>query len=80
MSYIVTVQPSRIHHTSMSTLLALDVAILPPPDVNARAVSVSATLPAAQSQGLRLDADRRPHITLTQQFVPSDEVSRAEQK
>ena len=74
MSHIVTVQPSRIHHTSMSTLLALDVAILPPPDVNARAVSVSATLPAAQSQGLRLDADRRPHITLTQQFVPSDEL------
>ena len=58
----------------MSTLLALDVAILPPPDVGARAVSLSATLPAAQSQGLRLDANRRPHITLTQQFVPSDEL------
>ena len=58
----------------MSTLLALDVAILPPPDVDARAVYLSATLPAAQSQGLRLDADHRPHITLTQQFVRSDEL------
>jgi len=58
----------------MSTLLALNVAILPPPDMSARAVSLSATLPAAPSQGLRLDADRRPHISLTQQFVPRDEL------
>lgn len=58
----------------MSTLLALDVAILPPPDVGERAARLSATLPADQSQGLRLDADHLPHITLTQQFVRSDDL------
>ena len=58
----------------MSTLLALDVAILPPPDVGERAARLSATLPADQSQGLRLDADHLPHITLTQLFVRSDDL------
>ena len=58
----------------MSTLLALDVAILPPPDVGERAVRLSATLPTGQFQGLRLDANRLPHITLTQQFVRRDEL------
>ena len=58
----------------MSTLLALDVAILPPPDVGERAARLSVTLPAEQSQGLRLDADHLPHITLTQQFVRSDDL------
>jgi 2'-5' RNA ligase len=58
----------------MSTLLALDVAILPPPNVRSRAVRLSAALPADQSQGLRLDADRLPHITLTQQFVRTEEL------
>ncbi len=58
----------------MSTLLALDVAILPPPVVGERAVRLSATLPAGQFQGLRLDANRLPHITLTQQFVRRDEL------
>jgi 2'-5' RNA ligase len=55
-------------------LLALDVAILPPPSVTKRAIELSAALPAADSQGLRLDDDRLPHITLTQQFVPAQEV------
>ena len=58
----------------MSTLLALDVAILPPADIRERAVRLSATLPAGQSQGLRLDATHLPHITLTQQFVRRDEL------
>ena len=58
----------------MSTLIALDIAILPPPDVGQRAVHWSATLPGEESQGLRLDADHRPHITLTQQFVRMDEL------
>ena len=56
----------------MPELLALDVAILPPPDVQQRAVQLSATLPADQSQGLRLDAEHLPHITLAQQFVRRD--------
>ena len=58
----------------MSDLLALDVAILPPPDVGQQAVQVSAALPAGESQGLRLDAEHPPHITLTQQFVCVDEL------
>ena len=55
-------------------LLALDVAILPPPSVSKRAIELSAALPAADSQGLRLDDDRLPHITLTQQFVTAQDI------
>jgi hypothetical protein len=58
----------------MSKLLALDVAILPPPDVRRRAEQLSATLTGDEAQGLRLDADHVPHITLTQQFVRVDEL------
>jgi len=52
-------------------LVALDVAVLPPPDVSRRAVELSASLPEADSQGLRLGSDCFPHVTLTQQFVPA---------
>lgn len=55
-------------------LLALDVAILPPRVVVNRAIELSAALPAADSQGLRLDDERVPHITLTQQFVEVQEI------
>ena len=58
----------------MSALLALDVALLLPPDARDRAMRLSADLPAAESHGLRLDADHLPHITLTQHFVRVDEV------
>jgi 2'-5' RNA ligase len=61
----------------MSKLVALDVAILPPPDVSARAIASSAALPDEGSEGLRLDADHRPHITLTQQFVREEELDLA---
>lgn len=37
-------------------------------------MQLSATLPADQSQGLRLDAEHLPHITLTQHFVRVDEL------
>ncbi len=50
-------------------LLALDVAILPPRDVSQRAIELSAALPEAESQGLRLSDDMLPHVTLTQQFI-----------
>ena len=53
---------------------AIDIAILPPADVSARAIALSAALPADESQGLRLGVDRFPHITLTQQFVPSESL------
>lgn len=58
-------------------LLALDVAILPPPDVRERAVRLSAALPADPSDPLRLDEDHLPHITLTQQFVRVEELDAA---
>src|SRR3954470_2239462 len=54
----------------MDPLVAVDIAILPPPAVAQVAMDLSAALPASESQGLRLDANRRPHVTLTQQFIP----------
>jgi len=53
---------------------AIDIAILPPADVSARAIALNAALPADESQGLRLGVDRLPHITLTQQFVPFESL------
>ena len=57
-----------------SLTIALDIAILPPADVSARAIALSAALPADGSQGLLLGVDRLPHITLTQQFVPFESL------
>ena len=54
--------------------VAIDVAILPPAYVSARAAALSAALPAGESQGLRLGGDCLPHITLTQQFVLSESL------
>lgn len=51
------------------SLIALDLAVLPPDDVAQRAIGLSASLPAAESQGLRLGPDYLPHITLIQAFV-----------
>jgi 2'-5' RNA ligase len=58
----------------MSALLALDVALLLPPDARAHAIRLSESLPSAESHGLRLGPEHLPHITLTQQFVRVDEV------
>lgn len=58
----------------MTSVLALDVAILPPPEVADRAIRLSAALPDAESHEPRLDGDRLPHITLTQQFVRVEEL------
>lgn len=55
-------------------MIAIDIAILPPADVSARAIALSAALPADESQGLLLGVDRLPHITLTQQFVPFESL------
>jgi 2'-5' RNA ligase len=54
--------------------LALDVAILPPPDVSRRAIELSASLPENESQGLCLGDDMLPHITLTQQFIQTADL------
>jgi 2'-5' RNA ligase len=58
----------------MSALLALDVALLLPPDTRQKAITLSASLPAEHSHGFSLDAHHHPHITLTQQFVRVEEV------
>jgi 2'-5' RNA ligase len=58
----------------LTNVLALDVAILPPPEVADRAIRLSEALPAAESHGLTLGGDYLPHITLTQQFVHVDEL------
>ena len=55
-------------------LLALDVAVLPPPEVRQRAIELSAALPAEESRGLRLDEDHHPHITFTQAFIRAEEL------
>ena len=58
----------------MTKVLALDVAILPSPEVADRAIRSSAALPPAESHGLLLDDEHLPHITLTQQFVRIEEL------
>lgn len=55
----------------MCEITAVDIAILPPADVSARAIALSAALPVSESQGLQLGAACLPHMTLTQQFVPT---------
>jgi 2'-5' RNA ligase len=55
-------------------LMAVDVALLLPPEVRGQAIALSAALPAEESEGLRLDEDHVPHVTLTQQFVRRDEL------
>ena len=55
-------------------LIAIDIAILPPPEISRRAIELSANLPKHESVGLLLGADVLPHITLTQQFVRVEEI------
>jgi hypothetical protein len=64
----------------MTDLIALDVAVLPPPDVTAKAVALSEALPAppplpeAEPQGFRLDDEHLPHVTLIQLFARTNEL------
>jgi 2'-5' RNA ligase len=60
---------------TVSSLLALDVAILPPPDMSQLAVELSAGIRRGSDDDLRLGRDQLPHITLTQQFVKTGELS-----
>jgi len=55
-------------------LLALDIALLPPPDVRQRAIELNAALSAAGPQELQLDEDHHPHVTLTQLFIRAEEL------
>lgn len=58
----------------MQAVIALDVAILPPPGVSTRAIDASARLPRVESRGLLLGADYVPHVTLLQMFVLADRM------
>jgi 2'-5' RNA ligase len=58
----------------MPQLVALDVAILLPPDINDVAIALSGGLNSEPSEGLRLGAARLPHVTLTQQFVRTEHL------
>ena len=58
----------------MPPIRAIDIAILPPPDVSQRAIELSAHLPKEESEGLRLGPAYLPHITLLQQFVDANDV------
>lgn len=55
-------------------LLALDIAILPPPEISRRAIELSASLPERDSLGLRLGDEFLPHVTLTQHFVRAGDL------
>ena len=57
--------------------IAIDVAILLPREIATRAIELSATLPRKESQGLLLGGEVLPHITLTQQFVPTEKMDQA---
>ena len=69
----------------MVKLVALDVAILPPPDVMARAIELSAALQpehptrdlSTDSDRLRLDDEHLPHVTLTQHYIREQELELA---
>jgi 2'-5' RNA ligase len=50
-------------------LVAIDIAVLPPPEVSRRAIDLSAALAGSDPQALRLGDACLPHITLAQQFV-----------
>jgi 2'-5' RNA ligase len=58
----------------MTQAVAIDVALLPPSEVTARAIALNAALPSHGFRGLRLDAAHLPHVTLSQQFVPMPEL------
>lgn len=58
-------------------MLAFAAVLLLPPDVAAVAERLSASLPEAASQGLRLDAQHLPHVTLVQQFIDTADLDAA---
>jgi 2'-5' RNA ligase len=55
-------------------LLALDVAVLPPPEVGQRAIELNAALSATSIQDVQLDEGHLPHVTLTQLFIRAEEL------
>ena len=58
----------------MTPAIAVDVAMLLPPDVADLAVALNRALPIGESQGLVLDATHLPHVTLAQLFVATERL------
>lgn len=54
-------------------LLAIDVALLPPPAARAPVAQRNARL-TGPPDGFRFDADHLPHVSLVQQFVPAADL------
>ncbi len=61
----------------MAELMALDVAILLPPHVSRLAIDLNSSLRPDDSEGLTLDPDHLPHITLVQLFVREEDLETA---
>ena len=57
-------------------LLAVDVALLLPPEAQEAVARLNARL-TGPPDGFRFDAGHLPHVTLVQQFVPAADLSRA---
>jgi 2'-5' RNA ligase len=55
-------------------MIAIDVALLPPDAVNARAREINRLLADDHPSELRLDARHLPHVSLAQQFVEADRI------
>ena len=54
-------------------LLAVDVALLLPPEVQERVARINSRLPGPP-EGFRFDSSHLPHVTLVQQFVPAADL------
>ncbi len=59
----------------MSDTTAVDVALLPKPDLRRRLLTINRTL-APPPIGFRFDRTHLPHLTLAQQFVRHDDIER----
>ncbi len=57
-------------------LLALDVALLLPPEIQDRVARLNARL-TGPPDGFRFDSGHLPHVTLVQQFVPAADLQLA---
>src|SRR5688572_31930918 len=69
----------RVGHSlcTMTTVIAIDVALLLPADVAETAVALNRALPPDEGQGLVLDAAHLPHVTLAQLFVATERLNTA---
>jgi 2'-5' RNA ligase len=62
---------------TMTTVIAIDVALLLPADVAERVVALNRALPPEEGQGLVLDDTHLPHVTLAQLFIAMERLDTA---